>query len=60
MNGLIHSVPYFLKQGLSVNLELSDSGRLLDQEATGILLSLPPHHRDYKLLLPCQAFGPAF
>lgn len=35
-----HSLPYFLQQGVLLNLELMDSARLAGQWATGVCLSL--------------------
>lgn len=40
---LCHSPPYFLRQGLSLNLGVT---MLPDQYAPGIALSLPPQHWD--------------
>lgn len=41
-----YSLPYFLRKGLSLNLELEDSARLAGQQVPGILLSLLSQHGD--------------
>lgn len=50
------SPPYFLGQGLNLNLELTSSARLAGQLAPGIRLSLPPQSWDYSLTLLCLDF----
>lgn len=50
------SPPYFLGQGLKLNLELTSSARLAGQSAPGISLSLPPQSWDFSLTLLCLAF----
>lgn len=45
---LCHSLPYFLRQGLSMNLKLISSDRLASQWVPGIPLSLPPWCWDYR------------
>ena len=44
-----HSLPYFLRQGLSLIPEHMVSVRLGSQQAPGILLSLPPPPCRYQL-----------
>lgn len=41
---------------LSLCLELADCAKSACQQATGILLSLPPQYWDYKSAAPCPAF----
>lgn len=50
------SPPYFLGQGLKLNLELTSSATLAGQSAPGISLSLPAQSWDFSLTLLCLAF----
>lgn len=38
----IHTPPYFLRQGLSLSPEFTDSARLASQQALGVLFSFLP------------------
>lgn len=49
-------LPWFLRQGFSLCLELADWAKSACQQATGILLSLPPQYWDYKDAQPCPAY----
>jgi len=48
---VIVMITSFLRQGHSMDLELTDSTRLNGKQAPGILLSLPLRCRDYKHML---------
>lgn len=49
-------ITYFLRHGLSLNLELSNSGRLPSQQVPGSLLSPFPQHWDYRYMSPFPNF----
>lgn len=51
---------YFLRQSLSLDLEVSDSARLVGHWAPGILLSQPPQCWDCKCVFPHLAFEYGF
>lgn len=53
---LIYSLPYCLRQGLSLNLELVDFVRLAGQSTTVELLSLISWCSDYKYMPQCLPF----
>lgn len=55
MSSLAVLQSYFLRHGISENLELIDSVRLSCQ-GPGTLLSLPPEHWDFKHVTQCLAF----
>lgn len=42
---------FILRQGLLLDLELTDQGRLVCQQAPRILPPLPPEHWDYKYMV---------
>lgn len=44
---------YFLRQDLSLSLELTNSARLAGQQTLGIFYSPSPHHWDYRHVLLC-------
>lgn len=50
----IASLPYFLRQGLSLNLEPSGFLRLVGQQVPGYLSSLTPQLLDYRYASPIQ------
>lgn len=50
------SPAWFLVQGLSLNLELTDLTRIADQRALKINLSLLPQVFNYMHVLPCSLF----
>ena len=45
---LNHSPTYYLKQGLSLNMELTKLAQVTDHHVPGILLFLPPECWDYR------------
>ena len=51
--------PWFLRQGLSLNLELTNLAELIGQQAPGMLLSPPPQGWDSKHVPPsmCEKGG---
>lgn len=48
------SPPYFWRQALSLNIELTDWARQVGQAAPGFFLYLPPQKLDYKHVMSCH------
>lgn len=52
----LYPPPYFLRQSLSLNLELTDSARMPGWQAPRIILSPLSQHQDYRHVLLRPAF----